>query len=437
MDILRNGWQDAFRDAEAADHDADVDAGFDGSLAGGFAPRAGFDDAEAIFPEAPPPVVGQEDRRMQVRAYNHWAGLLGDRQYPAPAAIDFAAIADIAPRAVLLDFSQGVDDPLIAFLGHELAAECGAPTPTGEAAVSPARFRLRDVPAKSVLSRITGHYLQILTNEAPIGFEAEFINLAGLRVLYRAILLPFSQDDRTITHVMGVINWKELADLDLSDALLRELAPELMTPPSDVPTRSFDAALASAQRQAAIARDGAGNGADRGRNALYAAIGGAWDVACAAGHDPESLARALHDAQIASSSRAPLLPLVKLVFGAGHDKTRLTEYATVLAHARRLDLPANTLPAYLAAAPGGLKAVIAGERRLKRQAAGGVERAGGSLAASLRALPVVPLASLAREGAEFTLLVARRDAQGLAVLGEVAGDAALLRRAARRILPPG
>ena len=38
---------------------------------------------DEIGREAPPSPVGQDERRMQVRAYNHWASLLRDRTFPS------------------------------------------------------------------------------------------------------------------------------------------------------------------------------------------------------------------------------------------------------------------------------------------------------------------------------------------------------------------
>jgi hypothetical protein len=35
------------------------------------------------------------------------------------------------------------------------------------------------VPSRSLLSRLTDHYLQIIANSAPIGFEAEFVGQRG------------------------------------------------------------------------------------------------------------------------------------------------------------------------------------------------------------------------------------------------------------------
>lgn len=42
--------------------------------------------------EPPPSPIGQDERRMQVRAYNHWASLLDDRNFPS--------IGDIAPAEI-------------------------------------------------------------------------------------------------------------------------------------------------------------------------------------------------------------------------------------------------------------------------------------------------------------------------------------------------
>ncbi|BBC71520.1 conserved hypothetical protein [Altererythrobacter sp. B11] len=179
--------------------------------------------AEDEIVSAPPPAaIGQDERRMQVRAYNHWASLLRDRNFPAIEDLDPAALPDFAPNSVLLDFSTGVDNPGIAYLGGQLAAECGVASET--------LHRLQDVPGRSLLSRITDHYMQIIANQAPIGFEAEFVNQRGQTILYRGILLPYSSDDDTIDFIYGVINWKELADQQGSDELLLEIDQALEPP---------------------------------------------------------------------------------------------------------------------------------------------------------------------------------------------------------------
>ena len=63
-----------------------------------------------------------------------------------------------------------------------------------------------------------------------------------------------------------------------------------------------------------------------------------------------------------------MTPIVKLVFGADYDKTRLTEYATVLSHARRLGVEAETFGDFLDGFDGGIKGVVKAERALRQPA---------------------------------------------------------------------
>lgn len=131
--------------------------------------------------------------------------------------------------------------------------------------------------------------------------------------------------------------------------------------------------------------------------------------------------------------------MVKLVFGAAYDKTRLAEFASALAHAGRLGITRGQFGAYLARTEGGLKGVVATERRLRKEEAGqpvepeGTVRA--SLARKLRKLEGREPAAIPAEGAEFALVMIRRDADGtVRMLGEIADDIALVERAARKLL---
>lgn len=75
--------------------------------------------------------------------------------------------------------------------------------------------------------------MQILANQAPIGFEAEFVNQRSATILYRGILLPYSSDGETIDFIYGVINWKEMADQITTDELLLEIDQVLDPDPLD------------------------------------------------------------------------------------------------------------------------------------------------------------------------------------------------------------
>jgi hypothetical protein len=533
------------------------------------------------------------------------------------------------------------------------------------------------VPGRSLLSRITDHYLQIIANQAPIGFEAEFTNQHGAEVLYRGILLPWSSDGEAIDFVFGVINWKEMADAATADALLsaidaaleapippyegkdmdrmldlsgfseatdedqepvslptpafgapeesetdygisspfdlvdeadgeeedededsgeatewgagfsgfgdedrvytvdygdqgleegeededfdgvvdplsdqtaslglsslvsrsgkvkqrvvlpgiagddtpaeasshsvaspapaprttleqrlraaipqgyepdRASAPMAQAParvPEQLPPQSFADApfeleesfeeaapvenavslpeatndleedagtpaypdeepeglydcLAAARELAQTAR----SSEDRGRKALYQAVARAYDFSLEAAASPADFDELLAENGLTVQDRAPMTPIVKLVFGADYDKTRLTEYATVLGYAHRTGVARGTLDKVLAGVEGGLKGVVQAERQARKEAEGkplgvpaGVRN---SLARKLRKLDAVGLDGIATDGAEFALVMVRRLPSGeLVALGEVPEDIALVEKAARKLL---
>ena len=624
--------------------DADADDTFE--LGVEMEEGAGADETPV---QDPPPEIGQDERRMQVRAYNHWAGLLGKRSFPSIEDLDPEAQSDFGPHSVLLDFTGGIENPAVPFLGARLAEECG----THEGIDT-----LDDVPSRSLLSRITDHYMQILANQAPIGFEAEFVNQRGATILYRGILLPFSSDDDTIDFIYGVINWKEMADQFTTDELLLEIdqaleaddaarnegdesdadaadldfdfraareaeaeaggeadtgpldetasgeddgcgddeAPAVDTPAAparlfaidavrgeeamddwadgpgstsglDLPTPDFGSnfdgaaldggfdgsyddeydghevgddagfpepafgsltdALPARKREpldltppaAGIGddSDGAGEAAafdpapvptefeperdednadafetgqqedafqqaphanpfetlaamqadadddeapeglydclaaaresaqaarateDRSRTALYEAVGRAYDVSLSAAREPEEFASLIEENGLTVQDRAPMTPVVKLVFGAEYDKTRLTEYAAVLGHAHRVGVERGALAGFLRQAEGGLKGVVAAERRLRREESGKsvepLDAPREALARKLRALDTRPLESLDSEGAEFGVVMIRRMPDGsVALLGEVEGEVKLVERVGRLLL---
>ncbi len=564
----------------------------------------------AVRRDLPPEAIGQDERRMQVRAYNHWASLLGERMFPNIADLEPAHLPDFGPYSVLLDFTDGINDPAVRFLGETLAHECSI----GGQIIN----RLADVPPRSLLSRITDHYMQILANQAPIGFEAEFVNQRGAAILYRGILLPYSGDDETIDFIYGVINWKEMADQLTADELLLEIdqAMELdaelevaenqplrpaypVTEWADSPAHEDDEVRAEAARDGAFAGDYAAefgedfvnvaplDGApfdpgsdaalpddlplpdfgnyglddddedydedegeaesatynfasladyiepplkkaidpsefalepyaedslaeasfaedsfgigdadnyapelhfvapaltladapadrdllvsdelpadaglyaglydclasarelarnaesteDRSRSALYAAVSRAYDFSLAAQAAPVDFAELIAENGVSVQDRAPMTPVVKLVFGHDYDKTRLTEYAAVLTHAHRLQLGWGSLAGFLNETDGGVKAVVKAERRLRREEQGkpapDATALREALADQLRALEAMSLEQLDGAGPEFALVLIRRDEIGCAqVIAEIPEDFALIERAVRKL----
>lgn len=380
-----------------------------------------------------PPMIGADERRMHVRAYEHWLSLLDGRDYPAIADLDSESLGEFGPYSVLLDFAADRANPSIAYLGRALReeGELGADVTT-----------VSDVPSRALLSRLTAHYAEILDNRAPVGFEAEFISHRGQPMLYRGILMPYSSDGQAIDLVHGVINWKETAEQALAPDIVQAVTTAFAGPAQppveivaeEAPVAAIDqdqpdlAELVEDARELAIeARDCEG----RTRAALYRAISLAYDVALAAEADKDGFAELLAEAGIVPQARAPMTPVVKLVFGRDYDRKRITEFAAVLTHARRLCLSAGMVEEWLASLAGGIKGVVTAERGERRPALK-VDKV-LSARMMLGSAPARALVDLGEVAEDIVLLIARRQDDGqLAIVSRPIGERTLVEKALQR-----
>jgi hypothetical protein len=430
------------------------------------------EEEEEIRMEAPPE-IGFDERRMHVRAYNYWVSLLGGRIYPSIGDLEPADLDDFGPHSVLLDFTRGSENPSIAYVGKLLREQCDLTADIDA---------ISQVPHRSLLSRLTDHYLQIIANRAPIGFEAEFVSMKGYNTMYRGILMPFSSDGETIDFIYGVINWKELADSNtmtqINEQVDRALAAspaieaspvwadgphaidsEIVLQPALPPFAQTDDTLELGvqyiEDDATAFLPGLGIGQDdgladklslaresadavkaadgRSRAALYQALGEAYDFALAADEDQNGFAELLEDAGLTVQERAPMTPVVKLIFGVDYDKARVTEFAAALSYCRRQQLPAGAMRPFLEEFAGGLKAMVRAERQARRPEPRA--DAGEEARATLRGAQPLALVDVPSDGEEFVLLIARRQSDGrLAVIAPVPADQGLIDRAIRKTI---
>ena len=449
--------------------------------------------AETPTPGDVAAAFGTDERRMHVRAYNYWVGLLNDRDFPSIEDLEPGEVEDFASNSVLLDFTCGRDNPAIPYVGTAIREEC---------ALDDDVRTIADVPSRSLLSRLTDHYMQIIANRSPVGFEAEFENPHGKSICYRGILMPFSSDGDAIDFIYGVINWKhvgadaaEQADtlvpdpvadfepagidiagiadeaLELTDVF--ESAPSANDEPADAPAAEDlfeEAPVAEVQPETEVAsapmhfswEDGPFADADdvpiveldenagladrlwaaretaesvkaregRTRAALYKALSLAYDFAVAAGQNPSEYAELLEESGVKAQARAPMTPIVKLVFGIDYDKARLTEFAAALSFAQRQEIGLGGFQDFIEKQPGGLKALVAAERQARRPEPKSDTRT-ETARARLRTAPAISLADVPVEE-EFALVVTRRSADGSHEPVAILDDETLIERAIRR-----
>ena len=468
--------------------------------------------------------IGTDERRMHVRAYNYWVSLLDGRDFPSIDELEPTDVEDFSAHSILLDFTCGRDNPAIPYVGAAIRDECG---------LDDDMRTIADVPSRSLLSRLTDHYLQIIANRAPIGFEAEYENMADETICYRGILMPFSSDGEQIDFIYGVINWKragaaeeapsaaempvvefvdaqsqagpadepEIAEpiqaaagdaeaqaayeiefseaeteieaeeepddlekpLELTDIVAPspvedegqvESAPEfdgisdVVPDPApvhfswedgplhdDIELPEFvldeNAGLADRLWAARETAESVKAGEGRTRGALYKALSLAYDFALAAQANAEEYAELLEESGVKAQARAPMTPIVKLVFGIDYDKARLTEFAAALSFAQRQKVEAGAFQDLIEKQPGGLKALVAAERQARRPEPK-TDTKGEIARSRLRAAPSMTLADVP-SNEEFAVVVTRRGADGRHEPVAIVDDEALIERAIRRV----
>ena len=182
-----------------------------------------------------PRLSGSDERRMQVRAYNYWASLLDDRNFPAFDDLDPRQDRPIsAPSACCSTFRSTNRTRASPFWATGWRKNAISATPTS--ASFPMCLRARcSAGSPTIICRSLPirHRSGSRPNSSTSAVRPSFI---------AASCCHFPVDDSPIDFIYGVINWKELADPQATDELLLEIDQALEAAP--MPRRADPAPMA-------------------------------------------------------------------------------------------------------------------------------------------------------------------------------------------------
>lgn len=150
-----------------------------------------------IGPVAAPSAAAE--RRLHLRLQDYWATLIpAGRALPSRAAIRAVEMPGLREYGLTIDLGPGGRTPTVRFLGDELSKAVG--DLTGKP--------LSDIPGGSVLGAAISRHVQALTGGQPLITEDRLANAIGETYLFRAVLLPFGEDGRTVDFLAGVITFR-------------------------------------------------------------------------------------------------------------------------------------------------------------------------------------------------------------------------------------
>ena len=316
-----------------------------------------------------------QERRLYLRAFRYWEGLRDGREWPSLKDMSQEALHDFRDRSLLIDVSPA-DGPIIRYVGEDFNQRLGGRVAPGTPYV--------DIPDGSFLRHVADEYHEAMARYSAIYYEGEILEPGNIKVSYRGSFMPLSDDGVNIRFLYSVVGWQ--LDEEPEETALDEILENCQ-----------EAA------KAIVHYDG------RSRETLYDALASAFGFYEATLQDPSSLKKLLVNADLKMQQRAPITPLLKLIFGKGYDKTRLTEYAAALSYARRNGQTPETVSAFFSNTSGGIKGCVKLERE-ERRSAGGNKIADRYEAAKDRLRALAPLSpdAIDFEG-EFGLVLARKD----------------------------
>lgn len=147
------------------------------------------------------PVYRPQERRLVLRLMAYWDDLRGDREFPRCDEIDPEAIGDDWPACCLIRVAEPLSRSAIVYAGGDVLPDG---LPKAESST------VADLPAEVLLHHALSFLDRALDKQVPISLGGEAALPSGA-LLYRSILLPLSDDGRTIDHLLGAANWRPVA----------------------------------------------------------------------------------------------------------------------------------------------------------------------------------------------------------------------------------
>jgi hypothetical protein len=152
-------------------------------------------------PSTAPTGIVQEPRRATGKAIQYWDALRGERRYPRRDEVARDALPELEPHLFLVG-RDDADRSCVLDGGAVLRDLCGA-DPIGH----PVREAL---PAE--LCRRAGELIETAFQIGrPLADSGSFEDPAGGEVLYRAVFMPLSEDQRRVDGILGAISFKRRA----------------------------------------------------------------------------------------------------------------------------------------------------------------------------------------------------------------------------------
>ncbi|MGH7073919.1 MAG: hypothetical protein ACREFD_06930 [Stellaceae bacterium] len=148
--------------------------------------------------------MSDDERRLATRVLLKWKALAGERHLPRRTDLVPDSLGMDCPNCVLVALAEEFDDSCVLYAGDLLRRDIWSPDRP---------VALADFPRNSLLRLATAKIPKVIERRAPITFGGTGVRDAAA-ILYRAILLPLSEDGERVDHVLGAISCKDITETE-------------------------------------------------------------------------------------------------------------------------------------------------------------------------------------------------------------------------------
>ena len=141
------------------------------------------------------------ERRLVLRLLAYWRSVLNGRAFPSFAEIDPGRIADIWPHCFVVELAGERREPVFRAFGRDLAMHANA---------SLIGRRVAEAPTDSLLAVASAQVAEVLDKGVPVSRGGGYPGTNRSTILYRSILLPMSDDGKSINGLLGAVNCREV-----------------------------------------------------------------------------------------------------------------------------------------------------------------------------------------------------------------------------------
>ncbi len=138
---------------------------------------------------------------MVLRLLEYWRAARDERSWPPSASFDEGSAPELWPFCFILDLAENAKNPKVVRAGRTISSYAGS----GLAGIRLAAFEPDTLPAQPL-----SYLEEVLRKQVPVTRGGSFRDGRGITILYRSIVLPTSEDDRSISALVCAANCREV-----------------------------------------------------------------------------------------------------------------------------------------------------------------------------------------------------------------------------------